>query len=198
MSVDNTIFHDHFGLHGQQRAERDPPSTSPNPSVPTTSFDGPSDSRTRPRNHIRRGAISEASGQPILTIIDGERPGTQHEIQITSRTINEIEITIRATSGRQQQPANNSPYQAELRWWTELSDRVGRGFANLESPVTRHRIIAATVTWQRVTSAVRNGHGMENNFNTDHQDIYRYGRDGWWTVQDEPVPVNRPLRLTLD
>jgi hypothetical protein len=210
MPTDSTISRDHVRLHEQQRAERNasnallnlsrPTLSRPPFSRPTPAFDGPSDTRTRPRHHFRRGAISEASGRPYLPIVlplaPGEQASSRQELRIRSSTINDIEIEI-VPSSRQQQPANNPINRTELRQWRELADQIGRGLVNLNNltPSIQERINEAASSLHNLRGTNHNRPTMEGSSRPGHRDTYRYGREGWWTVENQTAANQRPATI---
>lgn len=194
MPIDNTIFRHHFRLGDQHRAGRDAHIALLDASLAPTSFDGPSDVTTRPRHHFRRGAISEASGQPTSTLVRGERVAAPHAIRITSRTFNEIEITILPSSGRLR-VVNNLPRRRQVGRWRELADLIRRQAANINTPSVQESINALAASLQSFERALRSRAAMEDNSTANPPDTYRYGREGWWTVPNEPVADRRPATV---
>ena len=195
MPIDNTIFRDHVRLRERQRAERNASNTLLNLSFPVAgTLDGPSDTSTRPRHHFRRGAISEASGRPILPAVDARGPAPRQQVRIRSRNINEIDITI-VPSPRHHQLSTNSTDQTQADQWRGLADQIHRGLVNINSPRVQEQINRAVATLHSSPNAVPTHSVMETSASARDRDTHRYGREGWWTVEHESAASHRPATI---
>ncbi|KAF7508750.1 hypothetical protein GJ744_008997 [Endocarpon pusillum] len=160
-------------------------------------FDRPSESRARSRHHFRRGAISEPSGQSLLPLVDGERAAAQtllHIRSVTDNTDNEIEIIFVPPNNRQ---SHNSkpPSRIQIDRWQELADQIHRGLLNISNPTLQHQIDVAIATLQSLTTnrPSQNRPAMEQA--TPFRDTFRFGREGWPTVDPEDSTTTRPATI---
>ncbi|ERF68073.1 hypothetical protein EPUS_08509 [Endocarpon pusillum Z07020] len=163
-------------------------------------FDCPSESRARSRHHFRRGAISEASGQSFLPLVDGEHAAAQTLLRIRSITDNEIEIIFVPPNHRQSHNSN-SPSRIQIDRWRELADRIHRGLLNISNSTLQQQINVAVATLQSLTTnrPSQNRPAMEGNGragqSTPFRNTFRFGREGWPTVDPEDSATARPATI---
>lgn len=203
MPIDNTIFRDYFHLRERQHQQRQRPGADRDvsipalisPTLPPGSFDGPSDTSTRPRHHFRRGAISAASGQRNLAFLGRGQVRVQQEVRVRSRTANEIEITIAPPTDQRQtgsDPIDQRPRE-QLR---ELVEQIRRGLVNIATPAVQARINELYTSLPRPVSTTRVRPAMESESVALYRDTHRYGREGWWTVEnDQRGFLQRPATI---
>jgi hypothetical protein len=162
------------------------------PTLPISSFfDGPSETRARPRHHFRRGAISEASGPPNLFGALTGQINIHQELRIRSITANEIEVTIIPTSGRPQL-TNPQISSTQLQRFQELADQIHRGLVDINNPSVQRRITTAAASLPQLIGATRDRSTMESGSGRRHHDTYRYGREGWGSAESGPDADQRP------
>ena len=194
--IGTPILQHHVGIPEHLRARRTAQRAQPISFVPLARLGDSSDTQTRPRHHFRRGAISEASGQPSIPLVDGGQENSQSNVRIRSRTANEFEISIRVPLGRHLQRAVSTLYRPPLNQERELADRIRRGLLNVYTPRRSRRINAVNSTLTHQTTAIQSHPPMERSSET-RRDTLRYGRDGWWTVEHEPDTATRQRPATL-
>ena len=210
MSTDNTDFRNFFPYPARQSGERNSHHATLNQPVftPATPHD-PSQSRTRPRHHFRRGAISEISGRSIFPATNPAQPLAQQGIRIRAITHNQLEVTILPAAYNQQYnqlQTISSASRTQRHQGSALADQTHRVLVNMSYNMTydmiytgsalqaQIEIIAAAL--QDPTLHLPNRAAMADNDATDQpRDTRRYGREGWWTVQDRPATNQRPSTI---
>jgi hypothetical protein len=194
MPTDNPILRYHFHLVERQRAEIDAQVALLNLSVPLASFDGPPDTRTRPRHHFRRGAISEASGQPNTLAINRQWATAQRDLRIRPPSVSQIERILDSFSGRTQ--LSDSPaYQRQPSLWRAMADQIRHGRGAQGTPGIQESLSSAAVGLLNLASSIRNRQAMEHNSTAHYRDTHRYGREGWWTVERTHTFNQRPATI---
>ena len=201
MANDDLIFCDssHFGT--PQHGDITTYNVSLNRTVPIFgTFDGPSETRARSRHHFRRGAISEASGQFLLPLVDGECAAAQTLLCIKSITENEIEIIFVPPNNRQSHNYNSTS-QTQIDCWRELADQIHRGLVNISNPTLQQQINETVATLHSPTTnrPSQNRPAMEGDGRASqpnpYRDTYRYGREGWPTVDLNASNTTRPATI---
>jgi len=129
-------------------------------------------------------------------VAGGHQAPAQDELRVRSHGGNELEVEVVPATGRPQF-ADTPAYRAQLSQWRELADQIRRGLVNRNTPGIQERINEATSGLQSLTRARprRNRPAMENNSRTGRHDTYTYGREGWWTAENQPAANQRPATI---
>jgi hypothetical protein len=140
MSTNNTVFHSFYAYRASQGEQRNSHyATLIQPLVTPATLEDPSQSRTRPRHHFRRGAISGSSGRSIFPVTNPAQVLTQQETRIRAVTHNQIAVPIPPTAYSQQYNRQHTIPSASSTQWhsrTELADRIHRALVNISMDMT--------------------------------------------------------------
>lgn len=163
-------------------------------SPPIASFDSSPDTRTRPRHHFRGGAISTPQSAFIL---DEQQGGAETEVRIRSLTVNpEFEIIVTGLSGRAPHLPRLPTHQEYLQQVRALVGRIRDSLLNPNTPDLQNRAGAAVTSLQNNPSSLQIIQAMEGESGTPRRDTFRFGREGWATVEPESAADQRPATIS--
>jgi hypothetical protein len=204
MSTNNTVFHSFYAYRASQVEQRNSHyATLIQPVVTPATLEDPSQSRTRPRHHFRRGAISASSGRSIFPVTNPAQVLTQQETRIRAVTYNQIAVPILPTAYSQQYNRQHTIPSASSTQWhsrTELADRIHRALVNMSTDMTMSisslqqqlNIVVAPLEDPTTPLATATA---DNDAADQPRDTRRFGREGWWTAEDQPATNQRPSTI---